>query len=105
MLKLSPTQLAMLCIIDDATVWDNGVVKRYWSPHDRTERYTDVAGNRAEFYVYGAGVVAAIKSLDKKGLTARYRDSGYDAHARYITESGRVYIEELRSAARPNRVW
>ena len=48
--------------------------------------------------------MARIKALDAKGLTARYRSPGYDAYSRYITESGRVYIEELRSAARPNRV-
>jgi hypothetical protein len=103
-MKLSPNQLAMLCIIDEATLWDNGEVKRYWSPHDRRESYVDVAGFRAEFYVFGAGVVQSIKALDAKGLTARYRNSGYDVHSRYVTEAGRVYIEELRSAARPNRL-
>lgn len=103
-MKLSANQLALLCIIDESTVWDNGEVRRYWIPRERTERYTDLAGNPSEFYVFGAGVVQSIKALDAKGLTARYRSPGYDAYSRYITESGRVYIEELRSAARPNRV-
>lgn len=103
-MKLSPNQLAMLCIIDEATLWDDGIVKRYWVPRERTERYIAIDGSVADFYVHGAGVVASIKALDAKGLTSKPRGNQYDPYARQITEAGRVYIEDLRSAARPNRI-
>lgn len=104
-MKLPPNQLALLCIIDEATLWDNDQLKRYWCPRpDRNERYTDVAGNTATFIVDGAGVAAALKALERKGLTKRPRTNSPQPYLYCITEDGRVLIEGLRSAARPNRV-
>lgn len=104
-MRLSPTQLALLCIIDEATLWNDDQLKRYWIPRpDRNERYTDVAGKAATFIVDGAGVVSALKALQAKGLTKRPRTDSPQPYLYCITETGRVLIEELRSAARPNRV-
>lgn len=104
-MKLSPTQLAMLCIIDEATVWNNGEVTRYWIPNERDVGYTAPDGSKARFYVFGAGVGASLKALDSRGLTRRPRSNSGDQHARYITEAGRVLIEEIRSYRRwPNRI-
>lgn len=97
--KLTPTQLALLCIIDKATLRVNGQVTSYWWPHDRTEYYTALNGTLVDFYVYGAGVVASLKSLDAKGLTEKPR-CGERGHARQVTEAGRNLVEKLRSAYR-----
>jgi hypothetical protein len=97
--KLSPNQLALLCIIDKATLWDDGEVKRYWVPYDRTEYYTDPDGVAREFYVFGSGVVASLRSLDARGLTCSPTRAG-GGHARQVTDAGRELLQAMRAASR-----
>lgn len=99
MSKLGKNQLAILLIIDQLTVFGaDGELKKFavfmW---EETHRYTDLTGERVEFFMMGRDL-KSVESLVEKGLVDRPRGSRVE-NAYVITETGRILVEKLRAEA------
>ena len=91
-MKLSERAEALLGVVREATIWNDGKLERYWLAFNGCNPYS-VYGEDFEGRVYGAGDMSALRGLERKGLIAATR--GAAGLAFYATEDGCVLYEKI----------